>query len=360
MVSKIITNGILNALKKIIIFSLIIYFFYLIRPILIYLSISLVITIILSPLLLFLKTRLKFNNSIAAITSMSGLILIIGLLIKSFIPLLVEQARNLSLLNSTELQNSVNNIIEKYSDLYFTNNSNFINSIVNSKLFNQIDLSYITDLLNSIIASLGSFSIGIFTIIFITFFFLKDSEIIVNKIKLLIPKAMKSNVNKSISQINHLLSRYFLALIIQITILFILYLILLAIVGINNILIIAFLCALLNLIPYIGPLISGFLLTILTLTNYIDIDFGSIIVSKTIYVVIGFVIVQAIDNFLIQPILFSKSVKSHPLEIFLVILVFGYIFGVTGLILAVPCYTIIKVILRTVYSKNLVVNSFFN
>lgn len=360
MVSKIITNGILNALKKIIIFSLIIYFFYLIRPILIYLSISLVITIILSPLLLFLKTRLKFNNSIAAITSMSGLILIIGLLIKSFIPLLVEQARNLSLLNSTELQSSVNNIIEKYSDLYFTNNSNFINSIVNSKLFNQIDLSYITDLLNSIIASLGSFSIGIFTIIFITFFFLKDSEIIINKIKLLIPKAMKSNVNKSISQINHLLSRYFLALIIQITILFILYLILLAIVGINNILIIAFLCALLNLIPYIGPLISGFLLTILTLTNYIDIDFGSIIVSKTIYVVIGFVIVQAIDNFLIQPILFSKSVKSHPLEIFLVILVFGYIFGVTGLILAVPCYTIIKVILRTVYSKNLVVNSFFN
>jgi len=360
MISKVITYGILNALKKIIIFSLILYFFFLIRPILIYLSISLIITIILNPLILFLKTRLKFNNSLAAITSMSGLILIIGLLIKSFIPLLVEQARNLSLLNSTELQTSVNKIIEKYSDLYFTNDSNFINSIINSKLFSQLDLSYITELLNNIIAGLGSFSIGIFTIIFITFFFLRDSEIIINKIKLLIPKGIKSNVNESISQINALLSRYFLALIIQITILFILYLILLAIVGINNILIIAFLCALLNLIPYIGPLISGFLLTILTLTNYIDIDFGSVIITKTIYVVIGFVIVQAIDNFLIQPILFSKSVKSHPLEIFLVILVFGYIFGVTGLILAVPCYTIIKVILRIVYSKNLVVNSFFN
>ena len=360
MISKVITYGILNALKKIIIFSLILYFFYLIRPILIYLSISLIITIILNPLILFLKTRLKFNNSLAAITSMSGLILIIGLLIKSFIPLLVEQARNLSLLNSTELQTSVNKIIEKYSDLYFTNDSNFINSIINSKLFSQLDLSYITELLNNIIAGLGSFSIGIFTIIFITFFFLRDSEIIIYKIKLLIPKGIKSNVNESISQINALLSRYFLALIIQITILFILYLILLSIVGINNILIIAFLCALLNLIPYVGPLISGFLLTILTLTNYIDIDFGAIILSKVIYVVIGFVIVQAIDNFLIQPILFSKSVKSHPLEIFLVILIFGYIFGITGLILAVPSYTIIKVILRTVYSKNLVVKSFFN
>jgi predicted PurR-regulated permease PerM len=360
MISKVITNGILNALKKIIIFSLIIYFVYLVRSIILYLSISLIIAIILNPLILFLKKRLKFNNSIAAITSMSVLILLIGLLIKSFIPLLVEQARNLSLLNSTELQKSVNKIIEKYSDLYFTTDSNFINSIINSKLFNQLDLSYVTDLLNNIISSLGSFSIGIFTIIFITFFFLKDSGIIINKIKLLIPEMMKSNVNKSISQINNLLSRYFLALIIQITILFILYLILLSIIGINNILIIAFLCALLNLIPYIGPLISGFLLTILTLTNYIDVDFGSIIITKTIYIVIGFVIVQAIDNFLIQPILFSKSVKSHPLEIFLVILVFGYIFGVTGLILAVPCYTIIKVVLRTVYSKNLVVNSFFN
>jgi predicted PurR-regulated permease PerM len=360
MISKVITYGILNALKKIIIFSLILYFFFLIKPILIYLSISLIITIILNPLILFLKTRLKFNNSLAAITSMSGLILIIGLLIKSFIPLLVEQARNLSLLNSTELQTSVNKIIEKYSDLYFTNDSNFINSIINSKLFSQLDLSYITELLNNIIAGLGSFSIGIFTIIFITFFFLRDSEIIIYKIKLLIPKGIKSNVNESISQINALLSRYFLALIIQITILFILYLILLSIVGINNVLIIAFLCALLNLIPYVGPLISGFLLTILTLTNYIDIDFGAIILSKVIYVVIGFVIVQAIDNFLIQPILFSKSVKSHPLEIFLVILIFGYIFGVTGLILAVPCYTVIKVILRTVYSKNLVVKSFFN
>lgn len=360
MISKVITYGILNALKKIIIFSLILYFFYLIRPILVYLSISLIITIILTPLILFLKTRLKFNNSLAAITSMSGLILIIGLLIKSFIPLLVEQARNLSLLNSTELQTSVNKIIEKYSDLYFTNDSNFINSILNSKLFTQLDLSYITELLNNIIAGLGSFSIGILTIIFITFFFLRDSEIIINKIKLLIPKGIKSNVNESISQINTLLSRYFLALIIQITILFILYLILLSIVGINNILIIAFLCALLNLIPYVGPLISGFLLTILTLTNYIDIDFGAIILSKVIYVVIGFVIVQAIDNFLIQPILFSKSVKSHPLEIFLVILVFGYLFGVTGLILAIPSYTIIKVILRTVYSKNLIVKSFFN
>ena len=360
MISKVVTDGILGAIKKIIVYSIVLYFLYIIRPILVYLSISLVVAVILNPTILFLKTKLKFNNTFAAITSITGLVSIIFLIIKSFIPLLVEQAKNLSLLNSSELQSSVNNIIEKYSDLYFTNESSIINSFINSKLFNQLDFGYITELLNNIVSSLGSFSIGLFTIIFITFFFLKDSEIILEKLKILIPKKLKSNINSSLSQINELLSRYFIALIIQITILFMLYLILLAIVGINNIIIIAFLCALLNLIPYIGPLISGFLLAVLTLTNYIDVDFGAVVLSKVVYVVIGFVIVQLIDNFLIQPLLFSKSVKSHPLEIFLTILVFGFLFGVTGLILAVPCYTIIKVVIRTAYSKNSTITKFLN
>ena len=106
--------------------------------------------------------------------------------------------------------------------------------------------------------------------------------------------------------------------------------------------------------------IKFFLLAILTLTNYIDIDFGAIVLSKVVYVVIGFVIVQLIDNFLIQPLLFSKSVKSHPLEIFLTILIFGFLFGVTGLILAVPFYTIIKVVVRTAYSKNSTITKFLN
>ncbi|MDB9713005.1 AI-2E family transporter [Flavobacteriaceae bacterium] len=360
MISKVVTNGILGAIKKIIVVSLIIYFLYVIRPLLVYISISLVIAVILNPTILFLKNKLKFNNTFAAITSMSALVLMIFLLIKSFIPLLVKQGENLSLLNSSELQTSINKIIEKYSDLYFTSDSNLINSFIDSKLFSQLDFGYITELLNNIVSGLGSFSIGIFTIIFITFFFLKDSHTIMDKLKILVPEKLKISVNSSLTQINELLSRYFIALIIQITILFALYLILLAIVGIENIIIIAFLCALLNLIPYVGPLISGLLLTILTLTNYIDIDFGSIVLYKVIYVVIGFVIVQLIDNFLIQPLLFSKSVKSHPLEIFLTILVFGYLFGVTGLILAVPSYTIIKIVIKTVYSKNATITKFLN
>jgi predicted PurR-regulated permease PerM len=87
-------------------------------------------------------------------------------------------------------------------------------------------------------------------------------------------------------------------------------------------------------------------------------DFSSVILPKVLYISIGFIISQLIDNFVIQPFIFSKSVKSHPLEIFLVILIFGTIFGITGLIIAIPSYTILKVILRSIYSDNKVISDF--
>lgn len=75
-------------------------------------------------------------------------------------------------------------------------------------------------------------------------------------------------------------------------------------------------------------------------------DFQSEILPTTIYVIIGFLVVQAIDNNISQPIISSKSVNSHPLEIFLIILISGITFGIVGMIIAVPAFTMIKVILK--------------
>src|SRR3970282_2608755 len=81
-------------------------------------------------------------------------------------------------------------------------------------------------------------------------------------------------------------------------------------------------------------------------------DFQTEILPTTIYVLIGFWIVQIIDNNFSQPIIFSKSVSSHPLEIFLVILIAGYLFGILGMIIAVPLYTILKVIGKEFFPEN--------
>src|SRR5690606_28739425 len=183
-----------------------------------------------------------------------------------------------------------------------------------------------------------------FSVIFISFFLLKDSKLLENSILSLVPDTKVQSASYSMLKIKNLLSRYFIGLIFQILILFVIYSAVLLIFGIDNAIVIAFLCALLNIIPYIGPIIGGILMLFLSMSSNLGADFSSVVLPTSLYVMIGFVIGQLIDNFFSQPIIYSSSVKSHPLEIFLVIIISGLLFGVIGMIAAIPVYTMIKVI----------------
>ena len=169
------------------------------------------------------------------------------------------------------------------------------------------------------------------------------------------PNKNVARMKKSFDKIKDLLSRYFVGLVFQILILFVIYTVALLLFGIQNAVMIAFLCALLNLIPYIGPLIGGVVMMVLSMSSNLGQDFQDVILPKTSYVMIGYLIAQLIDNFLSQPLIFSNSVKSHPLEIFLVIVVTGLLFGVIGMMLAVPSYTVLKVIAQEFMSTNKIV-----
>ena len=95
----------------------------------------------------------------------------------------------------------------------------------------------------------------------------------------------------------------------------------------------------------------------LTMSSNLGLDFQTEILPKSTYVLIGYIFAQLLDNFISQPIIFSKSVKSHPLEIFLIIIIGGILFGIIGMILAVPTYTAVKVILKTFFAENKIVKS---
>ena len=242
--------------------------------------------------------------------------------------------------------------------MYFDLDKSFWESFLpDGKNFESISLSAIPKFLNNIFSLLGGLTIGFFSVIFISFFLLKDSDILENSIFVFVNKSNEKRLKKSFESIKDLLSRYFLGLLLQINILLIIYSIVLFAFGIKNAFIIAFLCSLLNLIPYIGPIIAAILMIILSMTSNLDADFSTIILPKTIYVMIGFIIGQLIDNFFSQPYIFSKSVKSHPLEIFIIILVGGTLFGPIGMIAAIPFYTSLKVILKEFLSNNRIVKS---
>ncbi|GGI57338.1 AI-2E family transporter [Winogradskyella haliclonae] len=355
MNSKTIANGILRAIGILIAVALVLYFLYQIQSVIIYIAVAAVISLIGRPLVLFLRRKLKFNNTVAVVVTM---ILFIGLLIGLvglFIPLVAEQGQKLALLNTTSLEENVQDLYNQMVDYFEFNNIDVEQSIKDSGLFSKIDFSLIPDYLNKVVSGLGSFSIGLFSVLFIMFFFLKDSKLFEDGIMTFVPKGNEMRTKRSFNKIKDLLSRYFVGLIFQILILFIIYTIVLLIFGIDNAVVIAFLCALLNLIPYVGPLVSAFLMVLLSMSSNLGQSFSDVILPKTTYVMIGFVIAQLIDNFLSQPIIFSKSVKSHPLEIFLIIIIAGILFGIVGMIIAVPTYTAIKVILKEFLSEYKVV-----
>lgn len=335
--------------------ALIFFFLYKVQSVIGYIAISAVISLIGRPIVLFLENKLKFKNTIAVVVTMVVLLSIFIGLAGLFIPLIIKQGQNLSLLNIEELQRNIENLyaeIVTYFDLYHIDVEQ---SLKESDLFSKIDLALIPNFLNSIVSGLGSFSIGLFSVLFISFFFLKDSRLFENGILTFIPDNKESRWKASSTQIKDLLSRYFVGLILQILVIFIIYTIGLLIIGVDNAIVIAFLCALLNLIPYVGPLIGGILMVVLTMTSNLGESFSDVILPKTFWVLLVFGIGQLVDNFGSQPIIFSKSVKSHPLEIFLVILITGILFGVIGLIIAVPAYTAIKVILKAFLSENKIV-----
>ncbi len=355
MTSKIIANGILRALGTIALIALVLYFFYQVQSVLIYLIIALILTLIGNPILDFLRTRLRFRHTLATITTLLLFVFIIVGFIMLFVPLVIDQGQNLSLLNTSNIEKNSIQLYEQAITYLEKHNIDTSRLMKEQNVFSKINFNIIPNFLNNLLAMVSSFGIGLASVLFITFFFLNDRNLFVEGAKKLIPDSHETQILNSVYKINHLLSRYFIGLLLQLFIVFVLYLIVLLIFGVDNAIVIAFLCGLLNIVPYVGPLIASVLAALLTMISHLGSDFQTEILPTTIYVLIGFWVVQIIDNNLSQPIIFSKSVSSHPLEIFLVILIAGFLTGILGMIVAVPFYTILKVIGKEFFPNNIVI-----
>ena len=353
--SKTISNGILRALLTLSLCGLVLFFFYKIQSVLIYLIVSLILTLIGNPILDFFKRKLKFNHVFATIATLFIFILIIFGFIMMFVPLILSQGQNLSLLKTAEIEKDLVLLINQITVFLDSHSIDSAQILKEANITSKINFNFIPNFLNSLLGTISSFGMGLASVLFITFFFLKDRKIFILGARDLIPNSHEDQILNSLEKTNHLLSRYFIGLLLQLFIVFLSYIIVLLLFGIPNALIIAFLCAVLNIIPYIGPLIASVLAAILTMLSNLGSDFQSEILPTTIYVLVGFWIVQIIDNNVSQPIIFSKSVSSHPLEIFLIILIAGFIFGILGMIVAVPLYTIFKVIGKEFFPENKII-----
>jgi len=357
MNSKEITRGIVWAVFQIAAISLTIWLLFQLKTLLIYLVIAAVVSLIGRPINQFLIQKTKLRPILATTISIIVLLGILISLFSLFVPLLIQQGENLALLDVDLLKANINTLVEEISLYFQLDNSFWQQQFAVDNLFQNVNFGLLPELLNQTLELLGGFTIGLFSVVFILFFFLKDSALQERIILVLVSDTLSARVEKSIEKIKNLLSRYFLGLLFQISILLIIYSIVLAAFSVENAFIIAFLCALLNLIPYLGPIIGAVLMMLLTMSSFIGADFSSVILPKTFYVMLGFLVGQLIDNFFSQPMIFSNSVKSHPLEIFIVILASGTLMGPLGMIIAIPFYTTLKVIAQEFLNDNKIVKS---
>ena len=106
-----------------------------------------------------------------------------------------------------------------------------------------------------------------------------------------------------------------------------------------------------NVIPYIGPIIATFAAVMITLSSNMEMSFYTQMVPLLTKVIIVFMVTRLIDDIILQPNIFSKSVKAHPLEIFLIVLVGAKIGGIMGMVLAIPFYTAFRVIGKVFLSE---------
>ena len=326
---------------------------------LVYVLVSLIFSLILSPFNSLLKVKLKFNKTISSIFSITLLISFFSLLVGIIIPVVSKQGKNLALLDTEEFRSKVQLFYNQLSIYFESKNTTIYDFILNLNFISDLDFGFATKLFNSLVSQAGSLSVGIMSVLFITFFFVKDGNDFFKRFLELFDKKQKGKLSKSLLKVESLLSRYFIGVFVQITILFFLYTIMLSVIGVENFFAISFLCAILNVIPYLGPLVSIVLMITLSFTSSIDVFVINEFLKTSLALLVGFSIVQSLDNFLLQPYIFSSSIKSHPLEVFLVIIFFGLLFGVFGLIIAIPLYTTLKVIFNNFFDVRKVLKNSF-
>ncbi|APU70044.1 MAG: AI-2E family transporter [Christiangramia sp.] len=346
-----ISTGILKALGIIIGICLLLFFLYEIQSVIAYVIIAAVIALIGRPAVIFLRQRLHFPNTIAVISVLLLVLSAFAGLIYVFVPIIIEQSRNLGQIDIEAFKSDLNDLNDQINSYLGVTEINIIEGLERSEFVQSFDLSLIPEFLNNVFSILGATLVAVFSVLFISFFFLKDSKLMLHSILVFANRGEEQKFQRVFNKIKILLSRYFVGLTMQIIVLFILYSILLSVFEVNNPIAIAFICAFLNLIPYLGPLVAGILMALFVISSNLGADFSTIILPRVIYVMLGYGICQLIDNFISQPMIFGASVRSHPLEIFLIILIAGLLFGIIGMVVAVPFYTALKVVAKETLSE---------
>ncbi|MDR1879085.1 MAG: AI-2E family transporter [Bacteroidales bacterium] len=326
----------------------------------VYVIIALIITLLCVPLKeLLVKIRfrkIRLGNTLSTILSLTvvaGSLLILFRLV--FIPVTAE-VNNLLSIDLSNMETTYDNVLEytdkKLKDYKIIGEEEDLQQIVIQTTLDAVRKINISSALGNIMHLLGSVFLGVFSVLFISFFFLKDFALLQKSGVNMMPEKHQAEGMRIIQRSKKLLSNYFTGLFVEMLLMGLLEFLILFFLGIENALLISFIGGVLVVIPFLGSLIACFAGCIIAVVSGYMISPDADIFIIILKVAGTFIVCRMLDNFFLQPFIASKSVKAHPLEIFLVVLLSGSLAGIPGMMLGIPAYTVLRIIAQEFFGYN--------
>lgn len=324
----------------------------------VYTLIAAVISFIGHPLVHVLESLRyrKFRIPHGVATLLALVLLLAGFLslFAIFVPLINKEVQTISQIDlesvTTRLKGPVAWVERQAHEYNLVPEESTLQEILVEKAKTLVSYSNVSSVLNKILGVAGSFFVGLFSVVFIAFFFIRDEKLFGNLILLLTPEKHHESVGRIMNASRNLLRRYFVGVFLEVLCMMTLLTTGLMVFGVENALLIGFFGGLMNIIPYVGPIIGVFIGLTLGVTGALASGNPDLI-PLMLEIVGVFLAANAVDNLVLQPLIYSSSVKAHPLEIFYVIIIGGSLWGIAGMIVAVPVYTILRIIARQFLSN---------
>lgn len=333
--------------------------FWYFSDILSYLLLAWVLSMLGKPLMIFFLRRLRIGRfrvgmgGAAMLTIMTFYAVLAGL-VMVFVPTIVAQARQLAGVDYQALGEKLRvpfaSLDLQLHQAGLLKSGESLGVRIQESLSVWFKPALVGDFVGQFIGTAGNIVVAVASITFILFFFLKENRLFLDILHALVPNDLEAKVRHALEESSEVLTRYFGGLFIQTLCFSGVATILLWILGVENALLIGVFGGIFNIIPYVGPIIGMIFGLFITVTGHVDGDLA-LMWPLLLKVAGAFMVTQFLDNMVISTIIFSKSVQAHPLEIFLVTMIAAKVGGVTGMVIGIPVYTVLRVIARVFFSE---------
>lgn len=339
--------------------ALILYLIWYFSSVVIYILVSAVLAIVGRPLVRLISNlhvgKHKVPRWFAAFVTLLVIWVVFISAFSIFVPLVANKIYELSTLDFGSVLKSIEAPIDRAQEylhsIFVTPDTKFsLTEVLANTLRDIVDYETINTAFSSVINVGMSFVIAFFSISFITFFFLKEDSLFYAMVKAVFPERYQENVSRALDKITVLLARYFSGLLAESVLIMVIISVVMIIFGmkVEDAFFIGIVMGVMNVIPYAGPVMGGIASLFIGIVTPIS---GYTIGTTMVIIVVTLLIVKGLDDFVLQPTLYSSRVKAHPLEVFLVILIAGSAAGIVGMLLAIPAYTVLRVFAKEFFSQ---------